>query len=146
MSQAEAAIQSEAYILFTAFYCCHFLVVSWTITNVPFSFETHMQPIINHNLLCTQCPNKHHSSGWCHALTTNNEDREILGTNGTCVQTCTNEMGHWLTVYTLKQSSNMIPEALVSPIIFPLNMKLFIFPLTIWRVAEMFTQMEGLHY
>jgi len=49
-------------------------------------------------------------------------------------------------VHTLKQNSDMIPEALVSPIIIPLNMKLWIFPFTTWHVAEMFKQMEELYY
>jgi hypothetical protein len=110
------------------------------------SLKTHMQPIINHNLLCIQCPNKHQSSCWCHGWTKNNEEREIPGTNGMCVQTCTNEIGYWLTVFTLKQRSDKIPEALVSPVIFPVNMKLWIFPFTTWHVADMFRQMESLHY
>jgi hypothetical protein len=120
--------------------------VSWTTTNVPFSFITHMQPIINHSPLCIQCPNQHQSSCWCQGWNKNNEHREIPGTNGTCVQTCTNEMGYWLTVYTPKQSSDMISKALVSPIIFPFNTKLWIFSFTMWHVADMFRQLEGLHY
>ena len=48
---------------------------------------------------------------------------EIPGTIGMPVQTCTNELGYRLTVYTLKPNRDTIPKVLVSQINFPLNIK-----------------------